>query len=261
MSALFAAKDLTKSYGKVRALDSVSFDMLSSDVMAIIGKNGSGKSTLFDLVTGKLKPDSGKVFYKDKDITGLSPQNLFKIGIGCTHQRPAIFTSLTAMENVQISIFSSERRAGAMFEGAKALFAEDALNTLDTFGIADQANTVAGQLPIAEQKRLEIAMVMAHYPRMLIMDEPTAGLPSVERSGFMELCMETALRNGAALFFLERDLDMVFHFAGRVLAMNHGVIVADGTPSEMRDSAAVRDLYLGYSFENLEIANAQTIRH
>lgn len=261
MSALFSVQDLTKSFSKVRALDSVSFDMLSSDVMAIIGKNGAGKSTLFNLVTGKLKPESGKVFYKGNDITGWSPQALFKIGIGCTHQRPAIFTSMTAMENVQLSIFSSEQRAGAMFEPAKELYVEDAMQTLETFGLVDQAPVVAGQLSIGEQKRLEIAMVMAHYPRMLIMDEPTAGLPSAERKDFMELCMETALRNGAALFFLERDLDMVFHFAGRVLALSHGSIVADGTPAEMRDSKLVRELYLGYSFQNLEIANAQTIRH
>lgn len=261
MKALFSAEELTKSYGRVPALDNVSFDMLSSDVMAVIGKNGAGKTTLFNLVTGKLKPDRGKVMYRDKAITGTSPQNLFKLGIGCTHQRPAIFASMTALENVQVSIFSSEQRAGSMFEAAKDLYTEDALHTLEGFGLADQADTVAGRLSMGDQKRLEVAMVLAHYPKILIMDEPTSGLPSAERVDFMELCMETALRTGAALFFLERDLDMVFRFAGRLLVLSGGAIVADGTPSEMRDNAIVRDLYLGYSFENLEIANAQANRY
>ncbi len=261
MSAIFSVEDLSKSFGGLLAVDEVSFGMLSSDVMAVIGKNGAGKSTLFNLVTGKLRPDTGKVKYRDQEITSFGPKELFQIGIGCTHQRPAVFTSMTALENVQLSIFASEKRAGAMFEAAKELYVEDSTRFLETFRIEHLADTVAGKLTIGEQKRLEIAMVMAHYPRLLIMDEPTAGLPAAERGDFMELCMETALREGCALFFLERDLDMVFRFAGRVLVMNHGTIVADGTPSEMRDNAIVRDLYLGYSFENLEIANAQNIRH
>lgn len=261
MSTFLSVEGLCKSFGRFTALDDLSFSMLSSDVMAMIGKNGAGKSTCFDIIAGLTKPDAGKVFFQGENITGKNPRDLFRTGLGFTYQKPALFTSMTVIENVQMSILSAENRAGIMLSPFKSLYREDAIEILEEYRIADIADVACGRLSYGDLKRLEVAVVMAHNPRLLLMDEPTAGMTPKERNKFVETCVEVALRNSTAVFFIEHDLDNVFHFAGRCLVLDHGCLIADGTPAEVRDDARVRDIYLGYSFDNLEVANAQANRH
>ncbi len=260
-SAVFSVEGLGKDFGRFTALDDLSFSMLSSDVMGMIGKNGAGKSTCFDIIAGLIRPSAGKVFYKGENITGSRPRDLFRMGIGFTFQKPALFTSMTVIENVQMAILSAEDRAGIMLSPFKPLYREDAIEVLEDFRLADIADVACGQLTYGDLKRLEVAVVMSCNPRLLFMDEPTAGMTPNERGAFMETCVEVALRNGTAVFFIEHDLDNVFHFAGRCLVLDHGRLIADGTPAEVRDDAKVRDIYLGYSFDQLEVANAQANRH
>jgi branched-chain amino acid transport system ATP-binding protein len=251
--SILTVEDLTKDFGKFRAVDGVGFTVLRSDVMAMIGPNGAGKSTCFDLITGQLRPSAGRVVLRDRNITGRPPHQICHLGIGRTFQTPALFGSMTVAENVQMAMISAEGRLKALSPRATRLYRDDALALLDEVRMADKADLPCGHLAYGDLRRAELAVALAHGPKLLLMDEPAAGIPAPGRARFMETCVELALRGGAAVLFSERDLDMVFHFAGRVVVLDHGQVIAEGSPLEVRDDERVREAYLGADFSHLKV--------
>lgn len=250
--AILTVENLTKTFGRFRALDGVGFSVLRSDVMALIGPNGAGKTTCLNLISGHLKPNAGRVLLRDRDITGRPAHKICHYGIGRTFQVPAVFTSMTVAENVQMAMISAEGRRAAISGQASKLYRSDAIDLLEEVGMSSRADVPCGVLSYGELRRVELATALAHGPRLLLMDELAAGIPGPKRPEFMETCLELALRGGAAVLFTEHDLDMVFHFAGRVAVLHQGELIAEGSPLEVRDDPRVRDAYLGADFSHLQ---------
>lgn len=252
MSDLLTIENLTKNFGRFRAVDQVSFRVLRSDSLAVIGPNGAGKSTCFNMIGGQIKPDGGRIFFNDHDITGLDSRQISRLGIGRTFQIPEVFHSMTVAENVQMAMIAAEKELSAFGPPAKRLYRTDTIDLLEEVGISRLADRPCGLLSYGELKRIELAIALAHNPRILLMDEPTAGMSSEERLEFMNTCVELALRGGNALVFTEHDMDIVFQYAGRIVVLHQGKVIADGGPGEVRADPLVRDVYLGADFSHLE---------
>lgn len=252
MSDLLTIENLTKDYGRFRAVDHVSFRVLRSDCLAIIGPNGAGKSTCFNMLGGQIKPDGGRISFNGRDITGLESRQICRLGIGRTFQIPEVFHSMTVAENVQMAMIAAENELSAFGPPAKRLYRSDTIDLLEEVGISSLADRPCGLLAYGELKRIELAIALAHNPRVLLMDEPTAGMSPDERLEFMDTCVELALRGGTALVFTEHDMDVVFQYAGRIVVLHQGKVIADGGPGEVRADHLVRDVYLGADFSHLE---------
>jgi branched-chain amino acid transport system ATP-binding protein len=250
--AILTVDNLTKSFGRFRAVDGVSFTVLRSDVMALIGPNGAGKSTCLNLISGHLKPNAGRILLRDRDVTGRPPHKICHLGVGRTFQIPAVFKSMTVAENVQMAMISAEGRLAAISGTTARIYRDDAIGLLEEVSMSGKADVACSVLAYGELRRVELAMALAHGPRLLLMDELAAGIPGPQRPEFMETCLELALRGGAAVLFTEHDLDMVFHFAGRVAVLHHGELIAEGSPLEVRDDERVREAYLGADFSHLK---------
>ena len=256
--AILTVDDLTKSFGRFRAVDGVGFTVLRSDVMALIGPNGAGKTTCLNMISGQLKPDAGRVLLRERNITGRPPHKICHYGIGRTFQTPAVFSSMTVAENVQMAMISAEGRLTSISQAASRMYREDAIDLLEEVSMSKKADAPCSTLAYGERRRVELAMALAHGPRLLLMDELAAGIPGPRRFEFMEHCLELALRGGAAVLFTEHDLDMVFQFAGRVAVLDHGELIAEGSPGAVRDDERVRQAYLGADFSHLQVtAHAQ----
>ncbi|MGZ8255995.1 MAG: ABC transporter ATP-binding protein [Burkholderiaceae bacterium] len=243
MSALVVEK-LRKSFGGVRAVDDVSFALLDGEVAALIGPNGAGKSTLFNLVDGQLAADAGHVRFLDHRLDRLSTASRTRLGIGRTFQVAQAFASMTALQNAQVALAAvrAPLSVGAPLwsrdvEAARALLAQ--------VGLGERAEEAAATLAYGDLKRLELALALATSPRLLLMDEPTAGMAPGERTALMRLVVELAAARGMAVLFTEHSMDVVFGFARRVLVMSAGRLVADGLPEAVRADPEVRRVYLG----------------
>ena len=251
--AILTVDELTKSFGKFRAVDRVGFTVLRSDVMALIGPNGAGKTTCLNMISGQLRPDAGRVLLRDRDITGRPPHKICHYGIGRTFQTPSVFASMTVVENVQMAMISAEGRLTSISQAASRMYRDDAFELLEEVSMSKKADAPCSTLVYGELRRVELAMALAHGPRLLLMDELAAGIPGPQRFEFMEHCLELTLRGGAAVLFAEHDLDMVFQFAGRVAVLHHGELIAEGSPGAVRDDERVRAAYLGADFSHLQM--------
>jgi ABC-type branched-subunit amino acid transport system ATPase component len=222
-------RDVKRGFGGVRAVDGVTLAVAEGSVVALIGPNGAGKSTLFALMMGELRPSSGEISLDGRDMRRLSAQARARAGIGRTFQTPRLFAGLSVRENM-----AAARQARA---------SEPAV--LGEFGLYEQRDALAGSLSQGQRKRLELAMVLALTPRVLLLDEPTAGMGVAERGAIMALVMEAVWRRGLTMVFCEHDMESVFAHAGRVVVMDRGKIVADGTPQQVRTDPEVQRIYLG----------------
>lgn len=245
MSALLSVRDLAKSFGGLRAVDGVSFALAPGEMLALIGPNGAGKSTCFNMLMGQLAPDEGQIALGGEDITGWPTERIWRRGVGRTFQITATYPSMTVAENVQTALISHHGRAYDPLARARDLYTEDALALLARVGMADQADRPAAILAYGDLKRLELAIALANKPRLLLMDEPTAGMAPSERTQLMALTADVAARDGVAVLFTEHDMDAVFTHAHRILVMNRGQLIAEGDAAAIRADAAVREVYLG----------------
>ena len=243
MSVLVVDK-LRKSFGGVRAVDDVSFELEDGEVAALIGPNGAGKSTLFNLVDGQLAADSGHVRFLDHRLDRLSTASRTRLGIGRTFQVAQAFASMTALQNAQVALAAvrAPLSVGAPLwsrdvEAARALLAQ--------VGLGERAEEAAATLAYGDLKRLELALALATSPRLLLMDEPTAGMAPGERTALMRLVVGLAAARGMAVLFTEHSMDVVFGFARRVLVLSAGRLVADGLPDVVRADPEVQRVYLG----------------
>ena len=247
MTIALQVSGLKKSFGGVAAVKGVDFSVAAGEAVALIGPNGAGKTTTFNLINGQIKPDAGRVSLHGVDITGSAPEQLFRLGVARTFQITATFASMTVRENVQMALLSFARRAQSAIAVAAHQCEHQALQLLANVGLAEQGERAAAELAYGDLKRLELAMALANNPRLLLMDEPTAGMAPFERELLMQLAVKTCRDRNVALLFTEHDMDVVFGFADREIVMNRGRIIAHGSPIEVRANEEVRAVYLGHS--------------
>jgi branched-chain amino acid transport system ATP-binding protein len=238
-------RGLAKSFGGVQAVAGVDLAMPHGEIRALIGPNGAGKTTLFNMLTGQLRADAGEVRFKGERLSGLPPHAVWRRGVSRTFQITATFATLTALENVQVALFSHEKRTYSLLRGAARLDAAAARALLDQVGLAAQADRVAGVLAYGDLKKLELAVALANAPEMLLLDEPTAGMAPAERGALMALIAQIARERGLTVLFTEHDMDVVFSVADRIMVLHQGRVIALGRPGEVRADRQVQQVYLG----------------
>ena len=243
--AILQVEGLHKAFGGVQAVADVSFAISAGEMLALIGPNGAGKSTCFNMLNGQLTPDSGVVRLDGRDIVGLAPRAIWRRGVGRTFQITATFASLSVRENVQMALYSHAGRLGSLLARFGAAFGAEADALLDQVGMLDQAERVCGVLAYGDLKRVELAMALANRPRLLLMDEPTAGMAPKERVALMALTARLARAQKIAVLFTEHDMDVVFGQADRIIVLDRGRLIAGGIPEEVRTNPDVRAVYLG----------------
>jgi branched-chain amino acid transport system ATP-binding protein len=242
---VLAAEALRKSFRGVPAVRGVSFTVAAGEMLALIGPNGAGKSTCFNMLNGQLPPDAGRVRLDGKDIAGLSPRRVCRLGVGRTFQITATFASMTVRENVQMALLSHHNECFRFWRAARFRRIEESQVLLEQVGMAAQAGRAAGVLAYGDLKRLELAMALAGEPRLLLMDEPTAGMAPAERAALMALTRRLATGRRLAVLFTEHDMDVVFGVADRILVLHQGALIAEGDAATVRADPRVREVYLG----------------
>ena len=238
-------RNLRRSFGGVVAIDDVSLAVQPREIVAIIGPNGAGKSTLFNLITGHLRSDAGKVYVSGRDVTGMAPHRLCGLGVARSFQRTNIFPKLSVFENVQAALIAHRGRGRDMWSNAGDLFRSDAEALLRDVNLIEKAEETGGALSHGNQKQLELGIALAGNPALLLLDEPTAGMSVAETRESMALLHRIASRRELTLLFTEHDMDVVFSTAHRIAVLHQGRIIAEGTPAAIREHAEVRRVYLG----------------
>jgi branched-chain amino acid transport system ATP-binding protein len=249
--AVLEAEELTKSFGGLRAVQGMSFVVGPGEIVALIGPNGAGKSTCFNMLMGQLPADRGRVRVLGQDVTGWPPRKIWRLGVGRTFQITQILPSFTVRENVQLALLSHGRRLFDVVARARSAEREAADGLLRRVDIEDLADRACGLLAYGDLKRVELAIALANRPRLLLMDEPTAGMAPAERVALMELTAGIAKADGVGVLFTEHDMDVVFGHADRIMVMHRGSLIAEGPPAVVRDDAAVREVYLGSSLDTV----------
>jgi len=242
---ILQVKNLRKSFGGVHAVADVSFSVAAGELLALIGPNGAGKTTCFNMVNGQLAPDSGSIELQGTSLAGKAPREICRHGVGRTFQLTATFGSMSVRENVQIALLSHARMLGSFFSSLEDKFHRETDKLLEQIGMHAQAERPCAELAYGDLKRVELAMALASQPRLLLMDEPTAGMAATERIELMQLTANLARDSGIAVLFTEHDMDVVFRHANRVIVLSDGAMIAQGTPAEVRADPLVRQVYLG----------------
>jgi len=242
---VFVAEGLRKAYGGVLAVADVGLEVGRGEMVALIGPNGAGKSTLFNLISGQTRADAGTVRLFGRDVTGTPPRGLFHLGVGRGFQVAAAFASMTVRENVQTALLSHQGRLGRLWRPLEEMETAPADALLSRVGLAEQADRPCGVLSYGDLKRLDLALALANAPKLLLMDEPTAGMAPRERAALMALVAGVAREEGAGVLFTEHDMDVVFGHADRILVLDRGRLIAGGLPDAIRADPRVRETYLG----------------
>ncbi|MFT6556322.1 ABC transporter ATP-binding protein [Sneathiella sp.] len=243
--SLLKVQGLTKSFGGVKAVNDVTFELAVGEMLALIGPNGAGKTTCFNMLNGQLKADAGTVLYNGTELLSLNPREIWRMGIGRTFQITATFASMTVRENVQMALLSHHKKIFSLWGRAEIRYRDEADALLDRVGMLHQADRACGVLAYGDLKRLELAIALAHGPKLLLMDEPTAGMAPKERISLMELVASIAQSTGVSVLFTEHDMDVVFAHSDRLMVLNRGEIIATGTAEEIRKNDLVKEVYLG----------------
>ena len=242
---LLSVEALSKSYGGVHAVRGVSFALKAGEILALIGPNGAGKSTCFDMLNGQTTPGSGRINLLGQDTTGKRPRAIWRLGVGRTFQITATFPTMTVRENVQVALVSYHRKLFNIWASTPRFAPEEAERLLELVGMAGYAERPCGELAYGDLKRLELAIALANQPKLLLMDEPTAGMAPRERIELMQLTARIAREKSIGVLFTEHDMDVVFEHADRILVLNRGTLIAEGSPEEVRHNPEVRAIYLG----------------
>jgi branched-chain amino acid transport system ATP-binding protein len=236
---------LAKAFGGVQAVRDVSFHVDRGELVALIGPNGAGKTTCFNLINGQLIPDTGTVRFCGERIEGLPPRDIAHKGVGRTFQVAATFASMTVRENVEVALIAHAQREGRLIEARQSPWRERADALLARVGVSALATVHSATLAYGDVKRVELALALANAPKLLLMDEPTAGMAVAMRSELMRLTADLAHRERLAVLFTEHDMDVVFGFADRVIVLDRGAIIAEGPPAAIRSNPLVQAVYLG----------------
>jgi branched-chain amino acid transport system ATP-binding protein len=238
-------RDVRKAFGGFEAVGGVSLAVARGEIAAIIGPNGAGKTTLFNLITGHLRPDAGAVLLDGRDITGLPPHDVCRLGLGRSFQRTNIFPRLTVFQNVQAAFISHRGHGLDLFGRVDRLYRAETEAVLGSLGLLDHADETSGFLSHGAQKQLELGIALASEPALLLLDEPTAGMSAAETRETIRLVERVARERGLTLLFTEHDMDVVFSIAQRITVLHQGRVIAEGAPTEVRNDPEVRRVYLG----------------
>ena len=243
--SLLRVSNLGKSFGGVKAVDGVSFELAAGELLALIGPNGAGKSTTFNMVNGQSVADQGSILLDGQELVGRKPRDIWRLGVGRTFQIAETFASLTVAENVQMALLSHDGKLFSTWRRAGDHRREDALALLDQVGMLAQADRSCSVLAYGDVKRVELAIAMANRPKLLLMDEPTAGMAPKERNDLMALTRGLVVERGMAVLFTEHSMDVVFAYADRMIVLARGRLIAEGKPLEIRDHPKVQEVYFG----------------
>lgn len=242
---MLKADGLVKAFRGLMAVDNVNFEIEQGELSSIIGPNGAGKTTLFNLLTGHLRPDSGRVIFEGRDITELPPHQICRMGIGRSFQRINIFPHLSTFDNLQTAILSGQGKCTNLFSPSKNMVREETDEILKTVGLSDKKKVFGGLLPHGDQKRLEIGIALAVRPKLLLLDEPTAGMSPEETVSTTKLIERLTREQGLTIIFVEHDMSVVFNISQKIRVMHLGQIIATGKPEEVRSNGHVQRIYLG----------------
>ena len=242
---LLSVENLSKSYGGVHAVRGVSFELRAGEILALIGPNGAGKSTCFDMLNGQNIPDSGRINLLGEDTAGRKPRAIWRLGVGRTFQITATFPTMTVRENVQVALVSYGRQLFNLWTSTAAYARAEAGRLLDLVGMGAYAGRPCGELAYGDLKRLELAIALANQPKLLLMDEPTAGMAQRERNDLIALVKKLVIERGISVLFTEHSMDVVFAYADRILVLAHGMLIADGDADAIRRNPEVQEVYLG----------------
>ncbi|ASM74955.1 MULTISPECIES: ABC transporter ATP-binding protein [Roseobacteraceae] len=245
MTDILRVENLKKSYDGFLAVNGVSFAVQQGELKALIGPNGAGKSTCFNMLMGQLKPTAGQVFFDGENVTGQRPREIWRKGVGRTFQITGTYQSMTVIENVQMSLISHHRKLFSVLPRAWKLYRDEAFEFLETVSMADQADRPCSILAYGDLKRLELAIALTHRPRLLLMDEPTAGMAPSARIALMQLVADIVQDQGVSVLFTEHDMDVVFAHAHHIMVLNRGELIADGSAAQVRNNPQVQEVYLG----------------
>ena len=244
---MLQVEGIRKSFGGFMAVNGAHLNVKQGEIVAVIGPNGAGKTTLFNLITGILKPDGGKVLFKGEEISGLSAHRICKKGMSRSFQVVSVFSRLTVFENVQIAILSRLGRTFNLFSPSKRLAIKETSEILANVGLADKRHHVTGSLSHGDQKVLEIAIALGSNPELLILDEPTAGMSPEETARCIDFIRQLSTQFGLTILFCEHDMELVFAIAHRIMVMVRGATLIQGLPEDVRCNREVQDAYLGQS--------------
>ncbi len=245
MSIVLDVQGLSKSFGGVVAVSDVSFTVDKAELLALIGPNGAGKTTCFNMLMGQLAPTAGNVFLNGEKITGMAPRKVWRKGIGRTFQITGTYSSMTVIENVQMALLSHHNRLFDVRHYAHKQYQDEAMQLLELVGMQEQAERACAVLAYGDLKRLELSIALAHNPKLLLMDEPTAGMAPKERIALMQLTADIVKDRQISALFTEHDMDVVFAHAHRVMVLNRGELIANGSVEMVRSNAEVQEVYLG----------------
>jgi len=236
---------LTKSFGGVHAVRDVSFTVARAEFLALIGPNGAGKSTCFNMINGQLAPDAGDIAFEGRSVVGLAPRDVWRLGVGRTFQIAATFGSMTVIENVQMALISHEGEIFRWWKPAAAHHRDRALDLLGQVGMREAADRACRELAYGDVKRVELAIALANEPRLLLMDEPTAGMGPRERNDLIALTKRLVVEKQISVLFTEHSMDVVFAFADRIIVLARGRLIADGDAASIRNDPKVQEVYFG----------------
>jgi branched-chain amino acid transport system ATP-binding protein len=248
---MLSVRGLAKSFGANKAVDNLSFDLLEGEMLALIGPNGAGKSTTFNMVNGQLKPDKGTIVVDDQSLVGKSAKKIWRLGISRTFQIAEIFQTFTLAENVQLALLSSDSKLFSFWSRANQYRREDAVLLLKMVGLGDQSDKACSTLAYSDAKRLELAVALANQPKILLMDEPTAGMAPGERKNLMALVRDLVQERKRlhktllSVLFTEHSMDVVFGYADRIIVMARGELIVQGSAEVVKASSRVQDVYFG----------------
>jgi len=243
--SLLQVRNLKKSYGGVAAVADVSFDLPAGQLLALLGPNGAGKTTCFNMVNGQLRPDSGSILFDGRELVHMAPRDIWRLGVGRTFQIAETFGSMTVVENVQMALLSREKKIFHIWRPASRFYRDEAMDLLSQVGMEAQANRPCSVLAYGDVKRVELAIALANKPRLLLMDEPTAGMAPQERNALMALTKKLVVERNIAVLFTEHSMDVVFAYADRMIVLARGKLIAEGDGETIRNHPKVKEVYFG----------------
>jgi branched-chain amino acid transport system ATP-binding protein len=242
---MLLVETLHKSFADFKAVNGASLTVRPGDLVAVIGPNGAGKTTLFNLITGHLKPDQGRILFKGEDISHLSAHQICRKGIARSFQIANIFPRLSVFRNVQVAVLSQKNLSRTLFRPAQHMVVAETQRILERVGLGDRQLSVAGSLSHGDKRILEIAIALGNEPELLILDEPTAGMSPEETAATMALVQRLAREQGLTILFCEHDMDVVFNVATSIMVMQQGRTILQDTPGAVRRNITVQEAYLG----------------
>ena len=245
MTTILEVHNLYKAFGGIKAIHNLSFDLAEGQLLAMIGPNGAGKSTCFNLINGQLNPDQGRILIMGHRVNGKKPRDIWNLGVGRTFQITATFPSMTVIENVQMTLLSYHRKTRSLLRKVSQRYVDDSMELLNLVGIADQAKRPCGVLAYGDLKRVELAVALANQPKLLLMDEPTAGMGPTERQALMQLTQTIVRNRKISVLFTEHDMKVVYNHAERIIVLNRGEMIFEGSPEEVQKNSKVQQIYFG----------------